>query len=51
MNKKPDCVKVTFRLEVDIKKKLNLFCLENDTTLQKLFEDFVKDMLKLGRAQ
>lgn len=39
---------VIFRLEEDIYKKLQIYAVENETSVQKLIEDYVCELLKSG---
>lgn len=39
---------VIFRLEEDIYKKLQIYAVENETSVQKLIEDYVYELLKSG---
>lgn len=37
---------VAFRLEEDIYKQLQIYAIENDTSVQKILENYVIDLLK-----
>ncbi len=37
---------IGFRLEEDIYRKLKLYCINNNTNIQKLFESFVNNLLE-----
>jgi predicted transcriptional regulator len=39
--------KLTIRLDPEVSKKLQIYCLEHNTTAQKLIEKYIKQLLQI----
>jgi len=42
---------IGFRLEQDTSDRLKIYVIENKTTVQKLLEDYIENILKEGTAK